>query len=379
MDMAGLYIHIPFCKQACFYCNFHFSTVLRLKSDLLKAILTELELRRNYLGGLPLSSVYLGGGTPSLLEAAELVALFKRIEALFPVQPNAEITLEANPDDLTKEKLYELRQYTPINRLSIGVQSFFDADLQWMNRVHNAQQALNCISNAQALGFSNLTIDLIYGLPESPDTHWEENLRLAFSLEVPHLSCYCLTIEEGTALAHFVRSGKSKPVDEERAARQFEYLMDEAERHGYEHYEISNFARPSCYARHNSSYWLGEPYLGVGPSAHSFDGVSRQWNIANNALYIKAIEENRIPAEREVLSLAQRYNEYVMTHLRTMWGCCSSHIAKHFGSVYLEYFEKQVQPFIALGQVHVHHDTYSLTRAGKLLADRIASALFWVE
>ncbi|MCS7036270.1 MAG: radical SAM family heme chaperone HemW, partial [Saprospiraceae bacterium] len=257
--MAGLYLHIPFCRQACHYCNFHFSTVLRLKPGLLQAMLRELELRQDYLRGEPLHSVYLGGGTPSLLETAELAALFERISALFRLEPDAEITLEANPDDLTPERLRDLRRYTPVNRLSIGIQSFFDEDLQWMNRAHDAQQALRCIPEAQAAGFDHLTIDLIYGLPEATDERWAENVRLALSFGIPHLSCYCLTVEEGTALAHFVRKGRSRPVDEERAARQFERLMDEAERHGYEHYEISNFALPDRYARHNSSYWFGQP------------------------------------------------------------------------------------------------------------------------
>jgi oxygen-independent coproporphyrinogen-3 oxidase len=377
--MAGLYLHIPFCRQACYYCNFHFSTVLRLKSALLQAMLREIELRQDYLKGEPLVSVYLGGGTPSLLDTAELVLLFQLIERLFEIKPDAEITLEANPDDLTPEKLRDLRQHTPVNRLSIGIQSFFDDDLRWMNRAHDAQQALRCIPEAQAVGFDNLTIDLIYGLPEAPDERWAQNVQRALSFGVPHLSCYSLTVEEGTALAHFVRKGKSRPVDEERAARQFEYLMDETRRHSYDHYEISNFALPGHYARHNSSYWFGRPYLGIGPSAHSFDGSSRQWNIANNALYIKAINEGVIPAEREMLTLAQRYNEHVMTRMRTMWGCQLSDVAETFGTPFAEYFERQIQRFVAAGQVEVLDGCYRLTRTGKLLADSIAADLFWVE
>lgn len=377
--MAGLYLHIPFCRRACHYCNFHFSTVLRWKPDLLQAMLRELELQRDYLGGEPLYSVYLGGGTPSLLETAELVTLFERIGALFEVKPDAEITLEANPDDLTPTRLREWRQYTPVNRLSIGIQSFFDEDLKWMNRAHDAQQALQCIPEAQAAGFEHLTIDLIYGLPEAPDERWAENVRRALSFGVPHLSCYSLTVEEGTALAHFVRKGKSRPVDEERAARQFEYLMDEAERHGYDHYEISNFAQPGHYARHNSSYWFGRPYLGIGPSAHSFDGSSRQWNVANNALYIKAINEGHVPAERETLTLAQRYNEYVLTHLRTMWGCRTAYIAEVFGADFAEHFEQVIRRFVATGHVLELGGQYQLTRAGKLLADAIAADLFRLE
>lgn len=377
--MAGLYLHIPFCRRACHYCNFHFSTVLRWKPDLLRAMLRELELQRDYLGGEPLYSVYLGGGTPSLLETAELVALFEHIEVLFEVEPDAEITLEANPDDLTPMRLREWYQYTPVNRLSIGIQSFFDEDLQWMNRAHDAQQALRCIPDARAVGFEHLTIDLIYGLPEAPDERWAENVRLALSFGIPHLSCYSLTVEDGTALAHFVRKGKSCPVDEERSARQFEHLMDETSRCGYDHYEISNFALPDHYARHNSSYWFGRPYLGIGPSAHSFDGSSRQWNIANNALYIKAINEGYIPAEREMLTLAQRYNEYVLTRLRTMWGCRTAYIAEVFGADFAEHFEQGIRRFLATGHALELDGQYRLTRAGKLLADAIAADLFWLE
>ncbi len=377
--MAGLYLHIPFCRRACHYCSFHFSTVLRLKPALLQAVLSELEMQRDYLNGAPLCSIYLGGGTPSLLEVAELVALFERIAALFEITPEAEITLEANPDDLTAEWLSDLRQYTPVNRLSIGIQSFFEEDLRWMNRAHDADQALRCIPEAQAIGFNNLTIDLIYGLPESSDDRWAENVRMALSFGVPHMSCYSLTVEEGTALAHFIRKGKSRPVNEEAAARQFEHLMDAAEQYGYEHYEISNFALPNRYAQHNSAYWFGQPYLGIGPSAHSFNGISRQWNIANNALYIKAIREGFVPAEREFLTLAQRYNEYVMTRLRTMWGCDLADVADKFGAPFTEHFERQVQRFVAADQVSVFDGNYRLTRAGKLLADYIAAELFWVE
>ncbi len=376
--MAGLYLHIPFCKQACHYCNFHFSTILRLKKDLLQAMLIEMELQRDYLGRAPLASIYLGGGTPSLLEVSELATLFERIYALFEVEPAAEVTLESNPDDLTLAKLRDLRQNTPVNRLSIGIQSFFDEDLRWMNRAHDARQARRCIPMSQDIGYERLTIDLIYGLPEAPDEHWTENVRLAMSFEVPHLSCYCLTVEEGTALAHFVRIGKIRPLDEEKAAQQFEYLMDETQRHGYEHYEVSNFAKDGYVAVHNTNYWLGRPYLGIGPSAHSYNGVSRQWNISNNALYIKAIQGGCVPFEQEELTMPRRYNEYVMTRLRTKWGCDRRDLA-NFGTPYLEHFEKEVQPFVDIGWVETANDTYRLTRAGKLMADHVSSVLFWVD
>jgi len=345
---------------------------------MVEAILHELELQRDYLGGAELSSIYFGGGTPSLLDLPELERIFEKINALYRVAGDAEITLEANPDDLTKEKLHDLRHYTPVNRLSIGIQSFFDDDLRWMNRAHTAAHARHCLRDAAAAGFHDLTIDLIYGAPTTSDAQWAENVRIALEEGIPHLSCYCLTVEEGTALAHFVREGKSPTVDDEKAARQFEYLQDTLAARGYEHYEISNFALPGRYARHNSSYWRGAPYLGVGPSAHSFDGNSRQWNVANNAKYLRALEAGEVPYEREVLTPAQRYNEYVMTGLRTIWGCELRHI-EDIETTFAAYFKAEIEPFLRDGAVEQNGKNYRLTRAGKLLADRIAAALFWVE
>lgn len=376
--MPGLYLHIPFCKQACHYCNFHFSTTLRSKPEMVEAIARELELQRDYLGGAELGSIYFGGGTPSLLDLPELERIFKKIYALHPVSGDAEITIEANPDDLTKEKLHDLRRHTPVNRLSIGIQSFHDDDLRWMNRAHTAAHARHCLYHAAAAGFGDLTIDLIYGAPTTTDAHWAENLRIALEEGIPHLSCYGLTVEEGTALAHFVRAGKSPAPDEEKAARQFEYLQDTLAARGYEHYEISNFALPGRYARHNSSYWRGEPYLGVGPSAHSFDGRSRQWNVANNARYLRALEAGELSFEREELTPAQRYNEYVMTGLRTIWGCELRHIDA-IGPAFSTFFLSEIVPFLHEGAVEQNGETYRLSRAGKLFADRIAAALFWME
>ncbi len=340
------------------------------------AILRDLELQHGYLDGKPLDSIYFGGGTPSLLDLKDLEQIFGKIFALHTVVPGAEITLEANPDDLTKEKLHDLKNHSPVNRLSIGIQSFADTDLAWMNRAHKASHARACLDDALSAGFEDLTIDLIYGAPPTSDAQWAENLRLAFGYDVPHLSCYCLTVEEGTALGAFVRKGQQPPVDEERAARQFEYLLAATAEQGYEHYEISNFAKPRRYARHNSSYWSGEPYLGVGPSAHSFNGRSRQWNIANNALYIKAMEAGVPNFELEELSQAQRYNEYVMTALRTMWGADKNRI-QAFGQDYLAHFEKQVVPWVNKGHVALANKKFRLTTTGKLLADRIAADLFF--
>ncbi|MEO6037809.1 MAG: radical SAM family heme chaperone HemW [Saprospiraceae bacterium] len=370
--MAGLYLHIPFCKQACHYCNFHFSTSLRAKPALVAALLRELELQSDYLGGAEISSVYFGGGTPSLLEIKELEQIFSKIQRLHRLSPRAEITLEANPDDLSAGLLRDLKEYTPINRLSIGIQSFHDADLRWMNRAHNAAHAFNCLDLALATGFDNLTIDLIYGSPTTSDRQWQENLDIAFRFGIPHLSCYCLTVEEGTALGTFVRKGQAAPVDEEQAARQMEYLMEATAVRGYEHYEISNFALPGHYAQHNSSYWRGQPYLGIGPSAHSFNGLSRQSNIANNALYIKSLEESKVPFDLEHLSPSQRYNEYVLTSLRTVWGLAADLLTPSQA----EHFKKKVQPFLAAGTVEQVAGVYRLTRSGRLLADRIALELF---
>lgn len=379
--MAGIYLHIPFCKQACHYCNFHFSTSLRQKGAMVEAIVRELEWQKDYLQGAPLSSIYFGGGTPSLLDVAELEQIFSKIYQLHSVRADAEITLEANPDDLSLEKLQALRN-SPVNRLSIGIQSFAEEDLRFMNRAHNAHEARACIENALALGFDNLTLDLIYGTPTTSHEQWARNLDTIFQYPIPHLSAYCLTVEPKTALDHFVRQGKASPVDEEHANAQFLYLMEATQAQGYEHYEISNFAKPGRYARHNSSYWLGEPYLGIGPSAHSFNGQSRQWNVANNAKYLKILNEGNVTQitdtelfELEELSPATRYNEYVMTGLRTIWGCDLQKIAPVFQS----YFVENVQPFIDKGQVLMQNHQYRLSASGKFMADYIAAQLFFIE
>jgi putative oxygen-independent coproporphyrinogen III oxidase len=373
--MPGLYLHIPFCKQACHYCNFHFSTTLRQKGAMVEALLKELEMQQGYLQGEEIQSIYFGGGTPSLLDAGELEQIFRKIHQIHRVAPDAEITLEANPDDLSLEKLRDLKNYTPINRLSIGIQSFADEDLRWMNRAHTSGHARTCLDDAIAQGFHDLTIDLIYGSPTTPDEQWAKNLRLAFEYEIPHLSCYSLTVEDGTALGTFVRRGQQPAVDEERAARQFEMLMESTEKQGYQHYEISNFALPGRYARHNTNYWRAESYLGIGPSAHSFDGISRQWNVANNAQYIQQISEGKVPFEREVLTPNQCYNEYVMTTLRTMWGVDLEKI-REWGSKFEQHFITQAQLFLETGVLEQKEQTFYLSRTGKLLADRVAMELF---
>jgi oxygen-independent coproporphyrinogen III oxidase len=341
------------------------------------ALLRELELRSDYLRDAPVETIYFGGGTPSVLPIADLVRIFEQIAKLHNIAPNAEVTLEANPDDLTPEYLSDLKAYTPVNRFSIGIQSFRDEDLAWMNRAHNAAHARRCIELAQQAGFDDLSIDLIYGTPMLSDDNWAENLHIAMSYGVPHLSCYCLTVEEGTALHHQVQKGQRPPVDDEQAARQLEYLMGTAENAGYEQYEISNFARDGRYARHNSNYWHGVSYLGIGPSAHSYDGASRAWNIANNALYIKGLEDNQPKYEREELTTTQRYNEYVMTLLRTRWGCEEAAIQVRFGQAYYAYFMARIVPMLDAGHVLKTEANWRLTRAGRLLADHIAMQLFY--
>ncbi len=347
-------------------------------------MLREIEIRKDYLKTPTLESIYLGGGTPSLLSQRDLEKLFEKIYANFSVVEDAEITLEANPDDLEKSKLEILRRL-PVNRLSIGVQSFFNEDLEFWNRAHNQTEAEACIKSAQDAGFHNLTVDLIYGSPTTPDSHWKFNIEKLLSFEIPHLSCYALTVEEKTALAHFVNKGKTEAPSDEHAAGQFEMLMQVMEKNGYDHYEISNFAKPGFYAVHNTAYWQGKDYLGIGPAAHSFDGQSRQWNIANNALYIKAVESlsrNEVPPnplfEKETLTVAQQYNEYVMTGLRTIWGCSGEKVNK-FGETYKTYFLEKTQIYLANGQMNYQSGNFTLTPKGKLLADQIASELFYLE
>jgi oxygen-independent coproporphyrinogen-3 oxidase len=341
---------------------------------MVEAIIRELELRREYLKDTKVETIYFGGGTPSLLDQDELTAIFKALEQHYNLGENLEITLEANPDDLYLDKLRMLKD-TPINRLSIGIQSFSEADLQFMNRAHNAGEATACIENALACGFDNLTVDLIYGSPTTSDEQWRANMQRVFDYNIPHISCYNLTVEPGTALDHFVRHKKAPAVDEEQSARQLEQLLEASSAAGYEHYEISNFAKPGCYSRHNSAYWQGKDYLGVGPSAHSFNGVSRRWNSANNQKYLKALAENHIPHDVEILTPAQRFNEYLMTGLRTKWGCSLEQLTAidpHFTKT----FKDAVKSFISQGTVQEKGGVFTLTTKGKFLADRIAMELF---
>jgi len=374
--MSGIYIHIPFCKQTCSYCDFHFSTSLRSKDEYISALIREIELRKNYLGkNLLIETIYLGGGTPSLLSGEELNRIFDTLFETFRISRNAEITLEANPDDLTKTKLLELK-LSPVNRLSIGIQSFFDDDLKLMNRAHNAAQAKQCIKESLQAGFENITVDLIYGTPGLTNEKWKKNLRTVFDFSIPHLSSYSLTVENKTPLESYIKKGEIKPVDEEQSAEQFLILMEETAKNGYEQYEISNFAKPGFYSLHNSNYWNGTKYIGLGPSAHSYNGKSRQWNVSNNFRYIKSITENIIPCEKEMLTKRQKFNEYIMTGLRTSTGINLEIIEKEFGKYFLYPFIPVVSRYFLEGKILYKENRLILTTEGKLIADRISSDLF---
>ncbi len=376
--MAGLYIHIPFCKQKCHYCNFYTVVSKKYRPDFISVLLKELEQRQGYLDDPTIDTIYFGGGTPSLLTADEVIRIINRIRELFTVSKKAEITLEANPDDLDENKIKSLRNETPVNRLSIGVQSFFDDDLSYLNRVHSSLQAEKTIENSLKAGFDNITIDLIYGIPTLTVQKWKENLNRFFTYGLPHLSSYALTVEHKTALNTLITRKKMAPVDEGQTVSHFDLLLKETERHNFIHYEISNFAREGYYSKHNSIYWLGGHYLGIGPSAHSFNGVSRQWNVANMKQYMEFEQTGTTVLEKEVLSKDQQYNEYVMTSLRTSWGCDTEHIRNVFGSFYADYLKRLAAPFVEEGKIQRKGSVYFLTNTGKLYADGIASALFRV-
>lgn len=376
--MAGIYIHIPFCKQACHYCDFHFSTSLKYKDEMIEALVREIELRKNYLAGESIQTIYFGGGTPSIVPAKDIDKILKKIYQHFEIQSDLEITLEANPDDLNKEYLHSIHNIG-INRLSIGVQSFIDRDLEWMNRAHHKNEAIDCIRRAQDIGIENLSIDLIYGTPNLSDQEWKQNIYTTLELEVPHISSYALTVETKTTLGNWVEKGKIKPMDEEQSASQFEILMEELSANGFEHYEISNFAKPGYHSKHNSSYWEGAKYLGIGPAAHSFDKNTRQWNIANNNKYIDEIFREQIPMQIEILKLNDRFNEYLMVGFRTAKGVSLKYIGEEFGSAVLTKFEEQAKAYQEKKWIVLQDGFYKTTNNGKLMADKIAAELFITE
>lgn len=376
--MAGIYLHIPYCKKACHYCNFHFSTSLQTMGALVAALEKEIQLQQLYLNDT-VETIYFGGGTPSLLAPEVLLQLLNQLRKQFTVTADAEITLETNPDDITLTSLQQWKQ-AGINRLSIGIQSFFEEDLQWMNRAHNASQARQAILLAQEAGFNNITIDLIYGGPTLTDEHWQQNVQMAIDLQVPHLSCYALTVEQGTALEKMITKHTREDVDTDKQSRHFEQLMAWTAAAGFEHYEISNFAHPGFRSRHNSNYWSGAHYLGLGPASHSFNGGSRQWNIANNALYIQSIENGTVPFELEQLTEAQQLNEYIMTSLRTMEGLSLQKILQiqpgEPGMATVQQLKKAAEKYISQGLMVLQQEILIITPQGRFLADGIAADLF---
>lgn len=351
---------------------------MQYRDRFVSALLREIKSKRNYLGNEIINTIYFGGGTPSMLSIDEINLIISSIAKQFSLSNDIEITLEANPDDLDYKYLKELQANTPVNRLSIGVQSFFDDDLAYLNRVHNSFDAQKCIKEAQKAGFINITIDLIYGIPTLSKSKWKKNMEIFFSLDVPHLSAYSLTVENKTALDVLIRKKKMKNIDENQSIVHFSMLMNEIEKHEFIHYEISNFAKKGYYSKHNSIYWLGGHYLGLGPSAHSYNGKSRQWNVSSITKYCNEANELKIINEKEVLTIDQLYNEYILTSIRTSWGCDIEHISNVFGTKYFDHFNKSIAPIIKEEKVHKKGNKYYLTQKGKLFADGISSDLFYL-
>lgn len=376
--MAGIYLHIPFCKQKCTYCNFHFSTQTKKKTEFVQALLQEIALQKDYLQGATIETVYFGGGTPSLLTIEEVADIMDTLEKNFGFNKKElkECCFEVNPDDMNTEYLLALKNLG-INRLSIGIQSFKESDLKYMNRAHNMEQSMNAIDIALGTGFDNISIDLIYGTPGLTNEEWLATLHKAIALKVPHISAYALTVEPQTKLDYDIKNKKTPAVSEELAAQHFTMLVATLLANGYEQYEISNFSLPGRYAVHNTNYWKQKKYLGLGPSAHSFNGETRQWNIANNQLYITSINKQQIiPLEVETLSNDDKFNEYVMTSSRTQWGIDLQYIIRQFGKSYYDFILLNVQEHINKKHALLKDEKIVLINEGKLFADQIASSLF---
>lgn len=374
--MAGIYVHIPFCHKACVYCNFHFSTSLKRKNDFLRALFQEIDLQHDYLKNKVINTIYFGGGTPSVLSGEEVQQIVDKISSIYNLHPKAEITLEANPEDLSASYLSLLSE-SRINRLSIGVQSFVDAELEYLGRTHSGARAEESILHARQAGFENITIDLIFGIPGQSVHSWTNTLKKMIALAIPHASCYALTVEARTILAHQIKKGRMAP-SESKSARLFAVTMAQLEEAGYQHYEISNFARPGFESKHNMSYWQGSHYLGLGPSAHSFNGVSRQWNVANNTIYIRGLAEGKLIFEREKLSTIDRFHDYLLTRIRTSVGIKHSTIITVFGQQFSTHIRKVAKPFIKSGLLVEleDEDTLILSNKGKLMADHITRDMF---
>ena len=372
--MSGIYIHIPFCKQACHYCDFHFSTSMKKKDEMVLALVKEIELRKGESQYEIIETIYFGGGTPSVLTIDDIQFLINSVYEHYHVVENPEITLEANPDDLDNEIIIQYAN-SPINRLSIGVQSFFEDDLLLMNRAHNSAEAKKCLEFATQ-HFDNISIDLIYGMPNMSNEKWLQNIETALSFNIPHISSYALTVEPKTALHKMIKSGSIPNLDDDLAQQHFHILIDKLQENGFVHYELSNFGKPDFFSKNNTAYWLGKKYIGIGPSAHSYNGESRSWNIANNSLYLKAIAENKLPSETEILSKTDQYNEYIMTGLRTIWGVSLERIETEFGTKYLDYLHQQVEKYISDHLLEIENNVLKTTKKGKFLSDGIASDLF---
>ncbi|MCC9062856.1 radical SAM family heme chaperone HemW [Flavobacterium piscisymbiosum] len=375
--MSGIYIHIPFCKQACHYCDFHFSTSMKKKDDMVLALAKEIVMRKNEFSTEIVETIYFGGGTPSVLSNNEINFLIAEVYKNYKVVENPEITLEANPDDLSTERIFELSK-SQINRLSIGIQSFYEEDLQLMNRAHNSAEAINCLTEATKY-FDNISLDLIYGIPGLTDEMWKKNIETALSFGIPHISSYALTVEPKTALRKLIDTGKIAEPQDEVASNHFMILVETLQKNGFIHYELSNFGKEGYFSKNNSAYWLGKKYIGIGPSAHSYDGEKRGWNIANNSLYLKSIQNDELPLETETLTISDRYNEYIMTGLRTIWGVSLERIETEFGLEYLDYLKKQSQKFLNDDLLSIENNILKPTAKGKFLTDGIASDLFYLN
>lgn len=373
--MAGIYIHVPFCKQKCNYCNFHFSTKQDNVEELVSGMIIELDQRKSYLKTKKIDSIYFGGGTPSIIDVKHIINIIEKIYSLFDVKKTAEITMEFNPDDIKKEKLNKLRQ-AGINRLSIGIQSFNNEDLIFMNRSHNAKEAISSIKLAKECGFNNMSIDLIYGVQNQTDKTWKKNLNQMFELEIDHFSAYALTVEPDTKLNYLIKKKRVQPTSELKAENHFKILQEESLKMGYEQYEISNFCRKNKFAQHNTSYWKDKAYLGIGPSAHSYNGKSRRWNISNNLKYITLINNSEKYFDEEKLSPTQKYNEYTLTSLRTIWGVSLDYLENNFDQHIVSHFKKNARKWIDNKNIILEKNNVRLTNKGMLFADTISSDLF---